>query len=374
MCPLGKNNSDPNDGGQSFRNGTPIDLTTHDFGNIVNWATPNPAEFGNPIPSSGTNENRVTWQPSPSHFGNQIGGGPSAPTVVSLNVTSGPAAGGTSVTVTGTNFMTGAEVVFGDSPATSVTVVSSTEITCDTPAGSGEVSVTVINTDAQSGTLDDAWTWIGSNTLIASTAATNDGAFAGQQTTDPIDTTGANFLIVCADQGFGAAALSVSDSYSNTWQALTPAQAGGCPQLFYCYAPTVGTGHTFTASAVSDDVSIAVAAFSGLNGTSSVYQSGSIVNSASGASGTTKQAGDITPASLGDLVINGLGWWKSNAAPMVSIDTDFTVLDLTGIGNLSNAVLAYLVAPSTATVNPTWTMSIAPQGSFFATGAAFAQE
>jgi hypothetical protein len=373
MCPLGKNNSDPNDGGQSFRNGTPIDLTTHDFGNVINWATPNPAEFGNPIPSSGTNENQVTWQPSPSHFGNQVGGGPSAPTVVSLNVTSGPAAGGTSVTVTGTNFMTGAEVVFGDSPATSVTVVSSTEITCDTPAGSGEVSVTVINTDALSGTLDDAWTWIGSSTLVASTAATNDGSFAGQQTTDPIDTTGANFLIACVDQGFGSATLSISDSYSNTWQALTPAQAGGAPQLFYAYNPTVGTGHTFTGIAAGDDVSIAVAAFNGLNATSSVYQAGSITNSAS-SGGTTQQAGPITPASTGDLIVNGIGWFKTNTPPVPSIDSDFALLDLTGIGNFSNAVLAYLVAPSTATVNPVWTMSIAPQGSFFATGAAFAAE
>lgn len=339
--------------------------------------TPDPAHFGNPVPATDPtfNSNPVTWAtPNPSHFGNQIGPDSSAPTVVSLDITIGPSAGGTSVTVTGTNFAAGADVLFGSTSATSIVVVSSTEITCVTPAGTGEVSVTVINIGEQSGTLPDAWTYTGSVVLVASTAATNDGAFAGQQTTDPIDTTGANFLIVCADQGFGNTSLSVSDSYSNTWQALTPAQAGGCPQLFYCYAPTVGTGHTFTASAVSDDVSIAVAAFSGLNGTSSVYQSGSIVNSASGASGTTKQAGDITPASLGDLVINGLGWWKSNAAPTVSIDTDFTVLDLTGIGNFSNAVLAYLVAPSTATVNPTWTMSIAPQGSFFATGAAFAEE
>jgi hypothetical protein len=373
MSPRGLNRTDLNSTGTSYRNGTPIDLTTHNFGNVIDW-NPSPSHFGNEPPFDAGNQ--VDWSPSPEQFGNQIGIDPSAPTVISLNITSGTSAGGTAVTVTGTNFAAGADVLFGTTSATSIVVVSSTEITCVTPAGTGEVSVTVINIGEESGTLPDAWTYTGSVVLVASTAATNDGAFAGVQETDPIDTTGANFLVVCADQGFGAAALSVSDSYGNTWEPLTPAQSGGCPQLFYAYNPTVGAGHTFTASTLpsSDDVSIAVAAFSGLNGTSSVYQSGSIVNSASGASGTTRQAGDITPASLGDLVINGLGWWKSNAAPTISIDTGFTVLDLTGIGNYSNAVLAYLVAPSLSTVNPTWTMSILPQGSFFATGAAFAAE
>jgi hypothetical protein len=53
------------------RNGTPVTLPLT-FGNEVNWNVPDPAEFGNPIPSDGKNVNTVNWLPSPSHFGNVI--------------------------------------------------------------------------------------------------------------------------------------------------------------------------------------------------------------------------------------------------------------------------------------------------------------
>ena len=57
------------------------------------------------------------------------------PTVSSVSPNNGPAAGGTAVTITGTNFAAGATVKFGATAATSVVVVSSTSITATTPAG-----------------------------------------------------------------------------------------------------------------------------------------------------------------------------------------------------------------------------------------------
>ena len=66
------------------------------------------------------------------------------PTVSSVSPNSGPVAGGTAVTITGTNFATGATVTFGGTAATNVVVVSGTQITATTPAGSaGAVTVTV---------------------------------------------------------------------------------------------------------------------------------------------------------------------------------------------------------------------------------------
>src|SRR5207244_12307384 len=56
------------------------------------------------------------------------------PAVTSINPTSGPTGGGTSVTITGTNFITGATVAFGLTAATNVVVVTSTRITADSPA------------------------------------------------------------------------------------------------------------------------------------------------------------------------------------------------------------------------------------------------
>ena len=88
-----------------------------------------------------------------------------APTVASLSVTTGSAAGGTSTVLTGTLFLPGAVVFFGPaaSPtyAPSVTWNSSTSITVTTPAalGAGAVDVTVLNPDGQSGTLPASFTY-----------------------------------------------------------------------------------------------------------------------------------------------------------------------------------------------------------------------
>ena len=75
-----------------------------------------------------------------------------APTVTSVSPNSGTTAGGTAVTITGTNFAAGATVTFGSTAATNVVVVSGTQITATTPAGSaGAVTVTVSNPGGQSG-------------------------------------------------------------------------------------------------------------------------------------------------------------------------------------------------------------------------------
>jgi hypothetical protein len=66
-----------------------------------------------------------------------------APAVTGVSPTSGPAAGGTLVTITGTGFTGATAVDFGTTAATDVTVVSSTKVTADSPAGSGTVDVTV---------------------------------------------------------------------------------------------------------------------------------------------------------------------------------------------------------------------------------------
>ncbi|HEY0974023.1 MAG TPA: choice-of-anchor Q domain-containing protein [Solimonas sp.] len=102
-----------------------------------------------------------------------------APTVTALNPTSGPAAGGTRVTITGTNFgsVTGPFVKFGSADATGVSRLNATTIEATAPAGTGTVNVTVTTdegTSANNGTLDD-YTYISSapgacNTTTTSTA------------------------------------------------------------------------------------------------------------------------------------------------------------------------------------------------------------
>lgn len=84
-----------------------------------------------------------------------------APTVSTVDPSSGPSAGGTPVTVTGTNFVDGATVTFGGVSAANVVWVSSTEITCETPAGtpSAAVTVRVTNPDTQYAELSSAFTY-----------------------------------------------------------------------------------------------------------------------------------------------------------------------------------------------------------------------
>src|SRR5262249_11464060 len=76
------------------------------------------------------------------------------PTVSSVTPSSGPATGGTAVTITGTNFVSGATVTFAGAAATNIVVVSGTQITATTPAGAaGAVTVSVTNPGGQGGSL-----------------------------------------------------------------------------------------------------------------------------------------------------------------------------------------------------------------------------
>ena len=88
------------------------------------------------------------------------------PTVTGVSPNNGSTAGGTAVTITGTNFASGATLTFGGIAASSVVVVSSASITAITPAGTaGAVTVTVTNPGAQSGTLANGFTYSAVTTI-----------------------------------------------------------------------------------------------------------------------------------------------------------------------------------------------------------------
>jgi outer membrane protein assembly factor BamB len=68
---------------------------------------------------------------------------PPPPTVISLTPNNGPTAGGTSVTITGTNLNGTTTVKFGTAAAATFSVISPTQITATSPPGSATVDVTV---------------------------------------------------------------------------------------------------------------------------------------------------------------------------------------------------------------------------------------
>ncbi len=80
------------------------------------------------------------------------GGGPQPPTITAISPSSGPASGGTTVTITGSNLTGATAVDFGANGATNVTVVSSSQITATSPPGSGTVDVTVTTPGGTSAT------------------------------------------------------------------------------------------------------------------------------------------------------------------------------------------------------------------------------
>ncbi|QKV93118.1 IPT/TIG domain-containing protein [Streptomyces sp. NA02950] len=75
------------------------------------------------------------------------------PTLTSVVPSVGPTSGGTTVTLTGTGLLGATAVLFGSTPATSFTVVSSTQITAVVPPGTGTVQISVVTPGGTSNTV-----------------------------------------------------------------------------------------------------------------------------------------------------------------------------------------------------------------------------
>ena len=82
-----------------------------------------------------------------------------APTLTSVNPTAGPSTGGTLVTLTGTNFISGCTAVFGGTPATTNTVVDATTMTATTPAHAPGVVSVDVNCSSGTATLMNGFTF-----------------------------------------------------------------------------------------------------------------------------------------------------------------------------------------------------------------------
>ncbi len=78
---------------------------------------------------------------------------PTCPSVTEVSPNGGPGEGGTSVTITGTNFSGATAVDFGPGHPASFTLKSATSITATSPAGSGTVDVTVTTPEGTSPTV-----------------------------------------------------------------------------------------------------------------------------------------------------------------------------------------------------------------------------
>jgi uncharacterized repeat protein (TIGR01451 family) len=147
------------------------------------------------------------------------------PTVTAINPTSGSNAGGTVVTITGTNFVVGATTVaFGGSAGTSVSCASITQCTATSPAGSGTVDVTVTTAGGTSATSPaDQFTYFVPVPVVTSINPSTGPTAGGTVVT----ITGSNFVIGPATISFGATAgTSATCSSTTLCTATSPAGSG----------------------------------------------------------------------------------------------------------------------------------------------------
>ena len=147
----------------------------------------------------------------------------SSPTITNVNPTHGSNLGGTSITITGTQFASGATVTIGGASATNVIVVSSTSITATTPAGTtGLVNVVVTNTDT--GTVTDTNSYRYDSSPTITNVNPTHGPNAGGTS---ITITGTQFASGATVTIGGASATNVIVVSSTSITATTPAGTTG---------------------------------------------------------------------------------------------------------------------------------------------------
>ena len=230
------------------------------------------------------------------------------PTVTSVSPSNGPTAGGTAVTITGTNFATGATVTFGATAATNVVVVSGTSITASTPAGTvGAVTVTVTNPLAQSGSLPNGFTYVAVTniTFVQGNSATPQTSQASVPVTFTAAQSAGDLNVVAVGWNDTTATVtSVTDKIGNTYTlAVGPTiQSGIATQSIY-YAKNIVAAAaganivtvTFSAAAVFPD--IRVLEYKGADPNTPVD-----VTAASSGSSTTSSSGAVTTTNATDLL------------------------------------------------------------------------
>jgi hypothetical protein len=209
--------------------------------------------------------------------------------------------------IAGTGFLAGATVSFGGTPATGVSLTSSTSITATAPAhAAGAVNVVVTNTDGQSGTLANGYTYTsstggGSIAFVQVKAATPQTPSSSVAVTYPLAQTAGNLNIVAVGWNDTTSTVSsISDSKGNTYTlAIGPTTGTGLRQSIY-YAKNIAAGSntvtvTFNQAAIWVDVR--VLEYSGLSTTSPLD-----VTAGAAGTGTSASSGAATTTAANELI------------------------------------------------------------------------
>lgn len=284
-----------------------------------------------------------------------------APAVTSVSPATGPTAGGTTVTILGTNLVAGATVAFGGTTvaARSVTAGSIAQVVSP-PHGAGAVDVVVTNPDGQpSNTLSGAFTYQAPPPPPAPTISAVVPASGVDSGGTTVTITGANFL-AGTTVDFGGTTAAVTAVQSGAITAVTPAHAAGAVDV-----RVVGSNGTATQTAgftfaVTPPVhgpaavltSVAPNAGSTLGGTTLVISGSSLDPGATvlvGGLGAT-----VTGSAAGSLTVQ--------TPPHAAGAVDVTVLNPTALRSSTDTLpgaFTYQVPPPPPPPDPTVT-SVSP--------------
>jgi len=265
------------------------------------------------------------------------GGSGSAPTISSVSPSSGSTSGGTAVTITGSNFISGTTVTFGGTAATNVKIVSSTSMTAMTPAhAAGAVNVVVSNTNG-SNTLTNGFTYTTSTTVISIAQKANSATPQSPTATVSVpylqaQTTGDLNLVVVGWNDATATVLSVKDSLGNSYTlAAGPVKGTRLSQAIYVAKNILAGSNTVTVSfsQAATFPDIRVLEYKGLNATAPV----DVTAGASGSSGSsaTVSSGSATTTSANELIF-GAGMTNGG---FTKAGTSFTSEIITSDGDIA---------------------------------------
>jgi gliding motility-associated-like protein len=251
------------------------------------------------------------------------------PTISSISPTAGSTAGGTAVTITGTNFTGATGVTFDGIAATGLTVNSPTSVTVNAPAGTAGVKDVMVTTPGGSATATNAYTYIGTPTItsLSPTAGSTAGGTA-------VTIIGTNFTGATAVTfgGVAATGLTVNSSTSVTVNApsgtagaknvmvttpggsatATNAYAYIAPPTITSISPSSGSvaGGTFVVITGTNFTSSATVTFGGMNASvQSTSPTTITVNTPAGTVGAkdvtlTTPGGSVTSANAYNYFVN----------------------------------------------------------------------
>jgi hypothetical protein len=194
-------------------------------------------------PTVGTKTSTSTQATGVTSLSDFVLGEVAAPTVTAISPNAGPTAGGTSVNITGTNFISGATVTIGGGTATGVTVVNSTAITATTPAGTAGAKDVVVTTAGGSGNLTGGYTYAAAPTVTA--ISPSSGPTVGGTS---VNITGTDFISGATVTIGGSATTGVTVVNSTRITATTPAGTPGAKDVIVTTVGGNGTlagGYTY---------------------------------------------------------------------------------------------------------------------------------